>query len=227
MSRESWFKAEKFPGWVQSIAHHLCRLEPPKKMLKALGPPWRSKTVASWRAGWIWQGGHSAPCNSLCLCVGSDRGRGKGCFGGIQTMSHLCPAQSRGDMGRVGHCTHGGNVGPDWPQPMLRCVPALAVLQQRGQCAGAVGPGLWRPNGECLGTGKWQTGLGLIGGSVAETAIEFLSLELLRNHLHNRSQAEPVCQGQAGGVTRAGSISASQCLQQIVTHPHPQPCCQS
>lgn len=39
--------------------------------------------------------------------------------------------------------------------------------------------GLWHPYG-VSGAGKWHSGLGLIDGSVAESAIEFLPLELLR-----------------------------------------------
>lgn len=116
---------------------------------------------------------------------------------------------------------HQPGPSPCWgvSLPWLCCSSEVSALGLWGWCCDI-------PK-ECLGTGKWHTGLGLIGGSVAETATEFLLFELPRSHLHHRSQAEPVCQAQAGGVTRAGSLSASQCLQQIITHPHSQPCCQS
>lgn len=76
--------------------------------------------------------------------------------------------------------------GATLAQPLLRCVPALALLQQQGQQAVAAEPVRWHPDGERLGTRKRRAGLGLIGGSVAKTAIESLPLELLRNHLHKQ-----------------------------------------
>lgn len=88
-------------------------------------------------------------------------------------------------------------MGPDLHNPLLRCVSALALLQQPGQHTVAAGPVLWHPDEEHLGTRKWHMGLGLIGGSVAKTAIESLPLELLRNHLHKQEPDRACLLGQS------------------------------
>ena len=172
--------------------------------------------MASEGAGWIWQWGCYAPCNSLC--VGSDRGEGKGCIGGIGTLTPRCPAQCRDDMGRAGHCVRGGNVGSDLHNPLLRCVPALH--------AAAAGLVLWQSVGEHLGTRKWRTGVGLIGGSVAKTAIESPPLELLRNHLHKQ---EPDRACLLGPSWQRDPLRLHLCLPVPPLadhHAHPQPCCE-
>lgn len=118
-----------------------------------------------------------------CLCMGSDRGQRKGCFGTIQAQSPRCPAQCMDDTERAGHCIHGRKVGSDL-HPLAEMCPCLSLaaastLRPQGWCCGI-------QMGEHLGTRKRHTGLGLIGGSLASSPIESLPLELLWNHLHKQ-----------------------------------------
>lgn len=70
-----------------------------------------------------------------------------------------------------------------------------------------MGPVLWHPDGEDLGTRKWHMGLCLFG-----VVLNPFPYGCSGTTYTNRSQTESVCWGQAVNVTLAGSISASLCL---------------